>query len=304
MRYKSLIINELLMETKFIAVVDLTKNLKNTNPKISRRGIDRDHLEPLAKKGVIEYGSIPKQRTNKPSKSVDAVRIAPTIEALKQLIVEYPDIIKIQSSIYCQSMIAPSFLREIEKLWNLKESYKSKTEFESRIEAYYKQYRENQAERSKKSITAIEGISDEDIDYIYSDDFHTDERGPRAPYYMRPDFFTEEDVLEILKLSPTALQKALNGTPIKEKPSQILFMPTGTLIPDLTPVDTLNRGYFQEMLLACLILDSGTRHYPNINFEPELSIKFSRIPGGREFKKRAGMIKDHSTYKHFKKISE
>jgi len=297
---RSLIINELLIETKFIAITDLTEKLKVINPKICRRGIDRDHLEPLAEKGVIEYGSIPKQRTNKPSKLVDAVRIAPTIEALKQLIVEYPDIIKIQSSAYCQSMIAPSFLREIEKLWNLKEYYKSETEFEPLIKAYYKQYRENQAERSKKSITAIEGISDEDTDYIYSDDFHTDERGPRAPYYMRPDFFTEEDVLEILKLSPTALQKALNGTPIKEKPSQILFMPTGTLIPDLTPVDTLNRGYFQEMLLACLILDSGTRHYPTIYFKPELSIKF-RIPGGREFKKKAGMIKDHSTHQHFKK---
>lgn len=295
---RSLIINKLLIETKFIAITDLTKKLKIINPKICRRGIDRYHLEPLAKKDVIEYGSISKQRTNRPSKSLDAVRIAPTIEALKQLIVEYPNIIEIQSSAYCQSMIAPSFLREIEKLWNLKESYKSETEFKPLIEAYFKQYGEKQAERNE------DGLSHKDIDYIYSDDIHTDERGPRAPYYMRPDFFTEEDVLEILKLSPTALQKALNGTPIKEKPPQIILSATGTLIPDLTPVDTLNRGYFQEMLLACLILDSGTRHYPNINFEPELSIKFSRIPGGREFKKKAGMIKDHSTYKHFKKISE
>lgn len=298
MTNRPLVIRELLKETKHIAITDLIKRLQIVNPKIDRSGINTYHLKPLKEKGVIKYGLVSKQRTNKPSKSLDAVRIAPTIEALKQLIMECQDIIKIHSSAYCQSIIAPSLLREIEKLWNLKESYKSETEFKPLIEAYFEQYRKKQAERNES------GISRQDTDYIYSNDIHTDERGSRAPHYMRADFFTEEDVLEILKLSPTALQKALNGTPIKEKPPQIILSATGTLIPDLTPVDTLNRGYFQEMLLACLILDSGTRHYPNINFESELSIKFSRIPGGREFKKKAGMIKDHSTYQHFKKISE
>jgi len=292
---RKLIIDELLKETELIPIEDLKKRLKIINPKIDRSGIDRDHLVPLTKEGVIEYGSSPKQRTNKPPKSVDAVRIATTIEALRQLIAKYPDIIELQSSTYCQSMIAPPLLREIEKLWGIKEPYKSEKEFNPLIDAYYKQYRENQAERSKNYITKLAGISVEDNDYIYSDDDETDERGPRAHYYMRPDFFTEEDVLIILKMSPTALQKALNGTPINEEPSQILPGPTGTLVPNITVFDTFSRAYFQEMLLASLILDSGTHHYPNHHFEPKLSIEIS-FPGGRRLKKTAGMIKDHSTF--------
>lgn len=294
-----LIIDELLKETELIAVEDLKRRLKILNPKIDRTGIDRDHLEPLTNDGLIEYGSYRRPRNNKPPESVDAVRIATTIEALRQVIAEYPDIRKLQSSAYCQSMIAPPLLREIEKLWNLKEPYKSEKEFKPLKEAYFKEYKEKQAERGE------EGISEEDNDYIYSDDFDTDERGPRAPYYLMPDFFTEEDVLEILKLSPTALKIALEGiqTSIKEKPSQILLEAIGTLIPDLTPVDTLIRAYFHEKLLASLILDSGTRHYPNHYFKSELSINI-RIPGRGEFEKKAGMIKDHSTYQHFKKVKD
>lgn len=292
---KLLIIRELLKETELLAITDLIIRLKIDNPKKDRRGTDKNHLEPLAIKGVIENGFVVKRKINNSFESLKAVRIAPTIEALKQLIVEYPNIIEFQSSVYCQSMITPSFLREIEKLWNLQESYKSETEFKPLIDAYCEQYRKKQAERNES------GISYEDIEYIYSDKIHTDKRGPRAPYYMRPDFFTEEDVLEILKLSPTALQKALNGTTIKEKPPQIILSATGSLIPDSMPVDTLNRGYFQEMLLACLILDSGTHHYSATYFNTELSINFT-IPGGRKFKKKAGMIKDHTMYQYFKKI--
>lgn len=296
-RNRLLIINELLKETEFIAVEELKKRLQIINLKIDRRGIDRDHLIPLTKEGVIEYGTLSKSRDNKPPKSVDAVRIATTIKALRQLVVGYTDIMKLQSSAYYQNVINPSLLREIEKLWNINVPYKSKKEFKLLSETYWNEYREKQAERGEN------GISEEDLEYIYSDKIVTDKRGPRAPYYFKPNFFTEEDVLEILKLSQTALINSLKGTSIKEKPPQILLESQGPLVPDLTPLDTLNRAYFEEILLASLILDSGNCHYPNHYFKTEISIKI-RIPERGEIEKRAGMIKDHSTYQYFKTLKD
>lgn len=278
---RKLIIDELLKGTELIPVEDLKKRLKIFNPKIDRRGIDRDHLVPLTKEGVIEYGSSPKQRTNKPSELVDAVRIATTIEALKQLIVKYPDIIKLQSSAYCQSMIAPSLLREIEKFWNITALYRSDKELET--------LHKNHLERLKKRAEeGVEGIKKEEWPEIL--------KANEVPQYTMPFYFTEEDVLKILRLSPTALKKALEGTDIKEK-RNIIFEAKNCGL-NQEPVENLRRTYFQQMLLASLILDSTTDNYIGYWFDPELSIKIYPLHKGASdnnkfFHKKAGVSTLH-----------
>jgi len=91
------------------------------------------------------------------------------------------------------------------------------------------------------------------------------------PYdnYGQPDFFTEEDVLKLLKLSPTALKKALDGSEWK------------------------GSCYFEEMLLASIILDSCTYHNFGYGCNPLLSIEIIE-PGTNEvFCKRAGTPSHH-----------
>lgn len=100
-----LIINELIKETEFIAAEDLKERIKIINSKIDRRGIDRDHLIPLRKEGLIECGSIPRPRNNKPPKMIDAVRISHRINALHYLLEQYPDIYKLHTTPFIQSMI-------------------------------------------------------------------------------------------------------------------------------------------------------------------------------------------------------
>lgn len=107
------VINELLENTDLIAVEVLRKRLG-----MDRRGIDRDHLLQLKKTGVIEYGSIFKQRNNKPPQSIDAVKFANTIVALKYLVDEYPDILKLHSSPHVQNIINADFVRAIKLKWN------------------------------------------------------------------------------------------------------------------------------------------------------------------------------------------
>lgn len=257
------IINELLNETELIAVEDLKKRLKIINPKIDRRGIDRDHLEPLTKEGVIEYGSSPKPRTNKPPESVDAVRIAHTIEALQQLFNEYPDHIKLYRSAYVKSMIAPPLLREIEKLWYITASYRSEKELEALLKNYLEQLK-------KRAEIGVEGIKKEE----WPDIIKANEEATEDPYYTKPTYFTEEDVLEILTLSPTALKTALKGIDFtKEKNGLFFDWPLPYLHPNQDNAEILKRTFFQRMLLASLILDSTMNDYPGYMFDPKLSIK-------------------------------
>lgn len=264
------IINELLKETELIAVEDLKKRLKIINPKIDRRGIDRDHLTPLTEEGVIEYGSSPKPRTNKPPESVDAVRIAHTIEALQQLFNEYPDNeypdhIKLYRSAYVKSMIAPPLLREIEKLWYITASYRSEKELEALLKNYLEQLK-------KRAEIGVEGIKKEE----WPDIIKANEEATEDPYYTKPTYFTEEDVLEILRLSPTALKKALEGFDYKREKNGLFFDPLSSdsyVRFNQTPAESWRQIFFQRMLLASLILDSTMNDCPGYMFDPELSIK-------------------------------
>ncbi len=112
------------------------------------------------------------------------------------------------SSTYCQKMITPSLLREIEKIQDT-EPFPSKLLIDN------------------------------------------------------PDVFTEEDVLEILRLSPTALKKSLQD-----------------------PLEDSSSERFNEMLLAAFILDVNTRFYRGCTFKVEMSLEFPR-PGKEPFFKRS-----------------
>jgi hypothetical protein len=112
-----LIIYELLKGTELIAVETLKKKLQIINPKIERTGMDRDHLIPLKETGIIEYTTLPIPRRNKPPESVDAVRIAASTEALRQVLTEYPDIHIFHSSAYCQNMINSELVEKIKTDW-------------------------------------------------------------------------------------------------------------------------------------------------------------------------------------------
>lgn len=103
------------------------------------------------------------------------------------------------SSNYCQKMISPSLLRNIEQTWGIKQQFPSKTAFD------------------------------------------------------KPDVFTEENILEILRLSPTALKKSLED-----------------------PLESTSSERFEEMLLASFILDINTRVYPNYEFKLKMSVEFQR----------------------------
>jgi hypothetical protein len=112
-----LIMNELLKETEFIAIERLKERLKVPNPKIDRRGIDRDHLVPLTNNGIIEYGTESIPRNIKPPQLIDAVRIAHTLEALKLVVAGHPDILKLHNTHYLQSMINQELVETIKTDW-------------------------------------------------------------------------------------------------------------------------------------------------------------------------------------------
>ncbi len=81
--------------------------------------------------------------------------------------------------------------------------------------------------------------------------------------------FSVDDVIKMLKLSPTALKKSIEGS------------------------EWAGRSYFEEMLIASIILDSSTHHYPRYTFKPVLSIEIKE-PGVKEpFFKSAGTTSIH-----------
>jgi len=114
------IFNELLELNDFISVQDLVKRYdpKEKASKI-RRGIERDHLQQLSPE-IIEYGSVPKKRKNKPSTTIDAVRIAHTIDALKYLYKEHHDVLKLHNSPYVQNMVDQDLVYIIKTSWGIK----------------------------------------------------------------------------------------------------------------------------------------------------------------------------------------
>ena len=82
-----------------------------------------------------------------------------------------------------------------------------------------------------------------------------------------PDVFTEEDVLEILNLSPTALQKTLSD-----------------------PLEDTSSESFKDMLLSSLILDINTRFYQGCKFEVEMSVKILRSGKEAFFKRHTSSV--------------
>jgi hypothetical protein len=112
------------------------------------------------------------------------------------------DELTFHASAYCQSMITPTLLREIEKIWDVGH-FPSKTVTDS------------------------------------------------------PDVFTEEDILEILRQSPTALKRSLEN-----------------------PLEDISSERFEERLLASFLLDNH-----NYKIEAEISVRFCR-PGIKPFFKK------------------
>jgi hypothetical protein len=222
-RNRLLIINELLKETELISVEELKKRIKEINHKIDRRGIDRDHLEPLTKEGIIEYGSLPKPRDNKPPGSVDAVRIAPSIEALRKLFAEYPDNIKLHWSAYCQNMINSELIEKIKTEWDYPKNIDIKKG--GRIRPEYTGNLEKTGERFVK------------FDYWGKD------------YVL--SVLSDEQVRDMLRLSPSALRTFISTK----------YEMDG-LFGQVKADEKLKSASFNEILILNLILDLRNPYLP------------------------------------------
>lgn len=186
------VINELLENTDLIAVEVLRKRLG-----MDRRGIDRDHLLQLKKTGVIEYGSIFKPRNNKPPQSIDAVKFANTIVALKYLVDEYPDILKLHSSSHVQNIINAEFVKYIKSKWNYPEDESVRQNYHTVLD-YHQQKgecleitQEKCLEMANKHIRGLEPR-------LFGDN-------PPFPY------LSDDELLFILKSSHSAFKFSFNG---------------------------------------------------------------------------------------------
>jgi hypothetical protein len=197
------VINELLENTDLIAVEVLRKRLG-----MDRRGIDRDHLLQLIKTGVIEYGSIFKQRNNKPPQSIDAVKFTNTIVALKYLVDEYPDILKLHSSPHVQNIINAEFVKNIKSKWNypddesVRQSYRTVLDYHQQKGECLEITQEKCLEMANKHIRGLEPR-------LFGD---------KVPF----PYLSDDELLFILKSSSSAFKFAFNvPTPTDEELSKL-----------------------------------------------------------------------------------
>lgn len=159
------------------------------------------------------------------------------------------------SSKYCQNMINSELLREIEKRWNLETPYPTEETVSNELNKWY-------IFKESKELPVVREIDNGNAGTTIRSG------GLERPYWKYDIFpessFTEEDVIKILRLSPTALKKALDGS----------------------PEEGMSKNSFEEMLISSLILDSSTMLYPGISFKSELSIEVHTSEG--IFKKSCG----------------
>jgi hypothetical protein len=160
------------------------------------------------------------------------------------------------STIYCQKMINPKLLRKIEKSWDINEPYPTKD--------YLKKIMDDQ-HPTEEIMEKREKLELDEQKYPIPKDFPFISRWKKT-YPLKegeelPDFeyemhesFTEEEILEILKLSPTALEKVIYGYPI----------------------EGMGRIHFEETLIASMILDSINIYYPRHEFEAEMRIEIRK----------------------------
>lgn len=221
-----LIIDELLKWTELIAVETLKKRLQIINPKIERTGMDRDHLIKLKEKGIIEYGSLPIPRKNKPPESVDAVRIAVSIEALRHLLMEYPlpDIKKLYSSVCYQNMINYELIEKIKTEWDYPKNI--------------------DIEKGYRIRTRFNLINGENL-------------GEKKEEINKDSVLSDEQVLELLSLSPSALRTLLST----EYKIEGLF---GSVKAD----EKLESASFNEILILNMLLD--LRRFGNLKKGTEI----------------------------------
>ncbi|MFA4955390.1 MAG: hypothetical protein WC556_00270 [Candidatus Methanoperedens sp.] len=236
----------------------------------------KDHLKTLEEKGFL----CKKEQIGK--ENMWSLRTEVFSELMKKFL-DKDEQDAFHVSPYCQNMIASPLLREIEKLWNIKKPYNPEKELET-------QHKDHLERLKKRAEAGVEGITKEEWPDIL--------KANEVPHHTKPIYFTEEDVLEILKLSPTALKKALEGTDIKEK-SHIHFEPTFQVSPNRSEAERSQLTCFQQLLLASLTLDSMTNHYPGYMFVPELSLKIfaphkSGAPEKKSFHKKADLTTFHS----------
>lgn len=228
-------------------------------------------------KKLIEKGYIFRREHRREYPNHVYYYMSENIESFKKLFFEYSRESKEQwfhSTIYCQEMITPKLLRKIEKLWNTGKSFPSKAVVERKREEWNIKVAQDPSKiaGAHPDLTPVwSDISNLNtfgkrmclsfidcnflLDKVHSE---TDKKGRLyEPYrgYGTPEFFTEEDVLEILKLSPTALKKALDGA----------------------HKEGMGTSNFKQMLLASMILDSSTKPYPKHQFVTELKIQFNEI---------------------------
>lgn len=254
------IINELLKETELIAVEDLKKRLEAINPKIERTGMDRDHLLPLKEEGIIEDGYVPIPRKNKPPRSVDAVRIAPSIKALIYLFAEYPDIIKLHLSAYCQNMINSELVEKIKTDWDQPKNLDIKKG--GRLRPEYNIYSEKTGEKFVR------------FDYWGKD------------YVL--SLLSDEQVRDMLRLSPSALRTLISSEYMMDR------FPGRQVKAD----EKLKSTSFREILILNLILDLRKYDRPKEGTEVKIGTQigiYLQIQNGKETRDILGKREDNLT---------
>jgi len=191
------------------------------------------------------------------------------IEIMENIYIIYESVGKgkeFHKSPYCQENITPDLLRYIENGWQIYVPYPSKAVAEKEREEWKKSGGAQIADAEPDSKELPRQFAfDNRISFSFIDpnfpiamEFSDIPDEPLKKHYFgygTSEFFTEEDVLTILKLSPTALKIAL----------------------DRGHNEGMGTSHFQHMLLHSFILDLSTTPYQKHEFVTELKIQFSEF---------------------------
>lgn len=214
---------------------------KRTQKKISKELEESEaYISPILSKldkkdKIIKRISKTKQGTNYP---VYHCTLNPdAFQDLAEEFLNFDYAVEFIRSKYAQHMINSELLRELEKTWQVKKPFRKKEDL--------KQENADRKSGVKKHISAfIDGeptvIGSTNVESPFNRDVESK--------YV----FTEEDVLQILKISPVALQKILNG-----------------------PNERGGETCFKETLLASLILDFTTSYHPGHWFKAKIEVELS-----------------------------
>lgn len=252
------IIELLLSKKEGFRPTEIQKACKLTKPTLYK------HLKKLDKKQIIRKEEIKSVRKQVFYKIDGFIAVMEAMFAVYEAAGQKKHF---YSSKYCQENITPELLRYIENGWHIDEEEEEKYPSKAVVEQKREEWKKSKAAQNPSQTVGVQPAAepewdnprlfdfDNRISYSLNDKNKTGTLNEPYPRYGTPEFFTEEDVLKILKLSPTALKKSM----------------------DRGHKEGMGKLHFQQMLLHSLILDLNTEQYINYKFVTELKIQFNEI---------------------------